>query len=277
MELVESFLTNNPCWKAGKKIQVKGLMLHSVGCSQQSAESFVKKWNNPSSSRACVHAFIDGSTGKVYQTLPWNHRGWHAGGTANNTHIGVEMCEPSCIRYTSGANFICSDREAALKVAKCTYDAAVELFAMLCREFDLSPQKEGVIVSHKEGHGIGIASGHADPDHLWNGLQAGYTMDGFRRDVAAFMGVVPKSVDAPDLQLQNPAETETKSESLCSGDKVRLLPEAVYYNGKRMPEWVLSDIWIVKSIDGNRAVIDYNVSGSHAICSPVNVKYLQKV
>jgi hypothetical protein len=25
--------------------------------------------------------------------LPWDHRGWHAGGSANNTHIGFEICE----------------------------------------------------------------------------------------------------------------------------------------------------------------------------------------
>ena len=32
MRLVESFLTKNPCYTAGRKITVKGLMLHSVGC-----------------------------------------------------------------------------------------------------------------------------------------------------------------------------------------------------------------------------------------------------
>ena len=48
--------------------------------------------------RACVHGFIDGNDGTIYQTLPWNHRGWHGGGSSNNTHIGVEMCEPACIK-----------------------------------------------------------------------------------------------------------------------------------------------------------------------------------
>lgn len=187
MEIVESILTENPCYKAGKKIQVKGLMLHSVGCPQPSAEAFVRKWNNAASARACVHAFIDGNTGKVYQTLPWNHRAWHCGGSGNNTHIGVEMCEPSCIKYTGGASFTCSDRESALALVKRTYDTAVELFAYLCKQFSLDPLANGVIVGHKEGHDRGIASGHADPEHLWSGLQSGYTMDGFRRDVGAAM------------------------------------------------------------------------------------------
>lgn len=185
MDMVENILTNNPCFRSGKKIRVKGLMLHSVGCPQPSAEVFVRRWNRQDASRACVHAFIDGNTGKVYQTLPWNHRGWHGGGSSNNTHIGVEMCEPACIKYIGGASFTCSDRESALAVVRRTYDAAVELFAFLCREFSLDPLAEGVIVSHKEGHARGIASGHGDPDHLWKGLQSGHTMDGFRRDVSA--------------------------------------------------------------------------------------------
>lgn len=187
MEILDSILTNNPCFRSGRKIKVKGLMLHSVGCPQPSAEVFVRKWNRPDASRACVHAFIDANTGKVYQTLPWDHRGWHGGGSSNNTHIGVEMCEPSCIKYTGGASFTCLDRERALEVVKRTYDTAVELFAFLCREFSLDPLADGVIVSHKEGHARGIASGHGDPDHLWKGLQSGYTMDGFRRDVSAAM------------------------------------------------------------------------------------------
>lgn len=196
MEIIESILKENPCFKKGKKIVVKGLMLHSVGCPQPSAEVFVRKWNRPEASRACVHAFIDGNTGKVYQTLPWNHRAWHGGGSSNDTHIGVEMCEPACIKYTGGASFTCLDREKAMAVVKRTYDTAVELFAFLCKKFSLNPLADGVIVSHKEGHARGIASGHGDPDHLWKGLQSGYTMDSFRRDVYAAMTTSAQSESA---------------------------------------------------------------------------------
>lgn len=139
MKLVQSILTKNPCYTAGRKISVKGLMLHSVGCNQPNAQAFIKNWNSASYNRACVHGFIDGNDGTVYQTLPWNHRGWHAGGSANNTHIGVEMCEPACIKYTGGSSFTCSDTAAAKAAAKRTYEAAVELFAMLCKEYGLNP------------------------------------------------------------------------------------------------------------------------------------------
>lgn len=158
-------------------------MLHSVGCPQPSAQVFIKNWNNASFKSACVHGFIDANDGTIYQTLPWNHRGWHGGGSSNNTHIGVEMCEPACIKYIGGSSFTCSDMAKAKACAKRTYDAAVELFAFLCKEYILNPLGDGVIVSHKEGCARGIASNHGDPEHLWNGLGMGYTINGFRNDV----------------------------------------------------------------------------------------------
>jgi len=197
MQIKETILTNNPCYKAGKKITVKGLMLHSVGCPQPSALVFVNNWNKSTYDRACVHAFIDGNTGVIYQCLPWSHRGWHGGGASNNTHIGVEMCEPACIKYTSGSNFTCSDTATAKAVVKRTYDAAVELFAFLCKEYKLNPLADGVIISHREGHARGIASNHGDPEHLWNGLKMGYTMDGFRKAVAAAMNATGEKPAEP--------------------------------------------------------------------------------
>lgn len=187
MKVVESLLTRNPCYRAGVKIKVQGLMLHSVGCPQPKASAFISSWNKEEFGSACVHGFIDGNDGTVYQTLPWNHRGWHAGGAANNTHIGIEMCEPDCIRYTGGSSFACYDLEKARAVVRRTYQAAVELFAMLCDLFGLNPVADGVIISHREGHARGVASNHGDPEHLWNQLGVGYTMDGFRRDVKSSM------------------------------------------------------------------------------------------
>lgn len=269
MEIVQSILTKNPCYQSGQKIAVKGLMLHSVGCPQPSAKTFVANWNNPSASRACVHAFIDGNSGAVYQTLPWNHKAWHCGGSGNSSHIGVEMCEPSCIRYTGGSSFSCSDREKAMEVVDRTYKAAVELFADLCKQFGLNPHADGVIISHAEGHKRGVASGHGDPEHLWRGMKCGYTMDTFRRDVQnAISGVAPVPVPAP--VPSEPSDIKT-------GDIVSLTSNAVYYNGKEMPDWVKKDQWIVKSVSGDRVIIDQNVVKSHSISSPVAAKYLRKV
>ena len=186
MNITKSILTKNPCYKAGKTIKVKGLMLHSIGCPQPSAEKLIKSWNT-SNTEVCVHGFVDGNTGGVYQTLPWNYRGWHCGGNANGTHIGIEMCEPDCIKYTSGSNFTCSDKTKAKAVVERTYKSAVELFAYLCNEYNLNPLSDGVILSHSEGYKRGLTSNHGDVEHLWKGLKLSYTMDGFRKDVKAAM------------------------------------------------------------------------------------------
>ncbi len=221
MKLVQSILTKNPCYTAGRKITVKGLMLHSVGCSQPKASVFINSWNSASYDRACVHGFIDGNDGTVYQTLPWNHRGWHAGGDANNTHIGVEMCEPACIKYTGGSSFTCSDTATARAVAKRTYEAAVELFAMLCKEYGLNPLT--AIISHKEGHAKGIASNHGDPEHLWKGLGMNYTMDTFRQAVKTEMAgaatPVPSGLQATTFKDMSEADIIAKVGPLFTADQ----------------------------------------------------------
>lgn len=190
LEIKPMYLTQNDCYRAGRSITPQGLMLHSVGCAQPSALAFVQSWNQPGV-QACVHGFIDADTGVVYQTLPWTHRGWHGGGSCNNTHIGVEMCEPSSLRYTSGAAFVDQDPTATKAAVLRTYASAVALFAQLCQKFSLNPLGDGVILSHREGHARGIATNHGDPEHLWTPF--GLTMDGFRQEVAAALAQPPST------------------------------------------------------------------------------------
>ena len=100
---------------------------------------FMKTYNT-SNHVVCVHGFIDGNDGTVYQCLPWNYRAYHCGGSANNTHIGIEMCEPSSIKYISGSNFTVKNKKEAVECCKRTYNAAVSLFAKLCKEYKLNLQ-----------------------------------------------------------------------------------------------------------------------------------------
>lgn len=196
MNIIQQYSVNNDCYKKNvnkadsryttfQQRGPQGLMLHSVGCSQPSAKVFANSWNQPGKEVA-VHAVLQ-ADGTVYQCLPWNYRGWHAGGDANNTHVGVEMSEPDCIKYTSGTSFTCSDKTKAQAQVKGTYETAVALFAYLCKQYGLDPLADGVIISHKEGHSRGVASNHGDPEHLWTQLGMGYTMDTFRKAVKAAM------------------------------------------------------------------------------------------
>ncbi len=184
MNLIQNYLTESGCYKAGKHITVQGLMIHSVGCPQPKASAFMNNWNKQDAT-ACVHAIIEPG-GNVYQILPWEHRGWHCGGGANNTHIGVEMTEPATIRYTSGAAWTeTGDGEDTKAHVLATYRYAVELFAHLCKQFHLDPLADGVIISHNEGCKRGIASNHGDVEHLWS--KFGLSMGQFRKDIKAAM------------------------------------------------------------------------------------------
>ncbi|GFI65843.1 hypothetical protein IMSAG185_01447 [Lachnospiraceae bacterium] len=184
MNLKQNYLTQSGCYKAGKRIPVKGLMIHSVGCPQPKADVFMKNWNRAEAS-ACVHAIVE-PDGDVYQILPWNHRGWHCGGGANNTHIGVEMTEPATIRYTGGSKWTeTGDGENTKNHVLATYKYAVELFAYLCSQYNLDPLADGVVISHSEGCRRGIASNHGDVEHLWS--KFGLSMEQFRKDIKAAM------------------------------------------------------------------------------------------
>lgn len=181
MMLKQYYLTENDCFKAGRKITVQGFMIHSTGANNPYLNRYVapdegllgknlynNHWNQakPGGLEVCVHAFIgklkDGSIG-TYQTLPWNHRGWHAGGVANDTHIGIEICEDG---LTDAAYF------------QKVYSEALELCVLLCKQFGLT---EKDIIGHCEGYQKGIASNHADPNHWFT--KHGKSMDSFRIDV----------------------------------------------------------------------------------------------
>ena len=199
MRLIKCILTANDCYKAGRTITPKGVMVHSTGANNplvaryvqpvegQSNEAQLKAeiggnrnandWNHPGLD-VCTHAFVgklaDGGVGTV-QTLPWNHRGWHAGtgtsgGSANNTHIAFEICEDDL-----------TDEGYFRKV----YQEAVELAAMLCKTYNLNPLADGVVICHSEGYQRGVASNHADVMHWFP--KFGKSMDTFRADVSKAM------------------------------------------------------------------------------------------
>ena len=186
MNLSMIFATKNACVRQGKQIFPTGLMLHSTGANNPYLRRYVQPddglmgvnpYGNhfnveyPGGRSVCVHGFIgklaDGSVA-TRQIMPWAMGAWHAGGSANDTHIGVELCEDD---LTDPVYF------------EAVYREAVELFAYLCKRFNISPD---AIVSHKEGHALGIAANHGDPDHWF--AKHGKTMNDFRADVAKELG-----------------------------------------------------------------------------------------
>ena len=244
MKIIQSILTENDCYKLNRKMIPTGLMLHSVGCSQPSAMVFIKQWNKSGVAK-CVHAFLE-PDGDVFQTLPWTYRGWHSGGISNNNYIGVEMCEPSTIRYNSDFGLTDLSPKETKKFVLSTYKTAVELFSYLCKEFKLNPIGKNVIISHSEGHKLGIASGHSDPEHLWNRFNL--TMDQFRKDVNSAMN---GSEDEIMVDKSYVALKKVTTDIL----NVRSAPNA---SAKDMGDLKLNDIITVSGIVGQWYRIPFN-------------------
>ena len=163
LDLTQQFLTENDCYQAGRTIVPKGIMVHSTGVAQPDPEVFIRRWNKPGVEK-CVHAFV--ARDRAIQTLPWIIRGWHAGtGTsgrsANNTHISFECCEPAGHTYRGG-EMVGYDVAANQAYFDDIYHNAVQLTALLCRQYSLDPLEPGVVICHAEGYDLGIASQHGD-------------------------------------------------------------------------------------------------------------------
>mgnify|MGYP004479733435 CR=1 FL=1 len=161
-ETIVNYTTKNDGYKYNGKLNVKGLMLHSTATPGIDAKTFRNRFNKPKLGKS-VHGFLDD---KFYiQCLPYDKKAGHCRYDGNNTHIGIELCEPKEWK---------TDEEYFGKV----YANAVELFAQLCNRFGLTEQN---IVDHSEGYKMGIASNHSDVGH-WFPL-FGKNMDMFRADV----------------------------------------------------------------------------------------------
>lgn len=126
---------------------------------------------------------------------------------------------------------------------------------------------------HRDSYDFGMGSAHSDIYHWFN--RYGKDMDDVRDDVAALLkGMSNESTVAP-TPVVKPEEKPVTNVTIEANDIVSLTSDAVYFTGKEMPTWVKSTKWIVKKVEGHRAVIDKSVDGKYAICSPVNIKYLK--
>lgn len=68
--------------------------------------------------------------------------------------------------------------------------------------------------------------------------------------------------------------TIAPSTSIKAGDLVSIKAGATYYNGVAIPSWVMNDQWYIVQVNGDRAVLGKNASGSNNIMSPINVSNL---
>lgn len=219
MKIHKLIMTENPCYKAGKKITPTGIVVHSTGANNSYIKRYVgpddgvlgrnkygNHWNKSTATKS-VHAFIgkvdDGSVA-IYQTLPWDYRCWGVGsgkkGSYNSSHIQFEVCE---------------DGLTNAEYYNAAFDLAAQLCAYLCELYHIKTQN---IVGHYEAHAAGYGSNHGDPRN-WMRKQND-SMDEFRKRVAALIGEVDATV------AEQPSYIEERRSTIRSGAKGAAVIEA---------------------------------------------------
>ena len=182
--ITEALCTGNRRYKSAELFTPKGVVLHSIGTPQPRASVLREFWQRDASPYV-VHYMVDDQN--ILHCMPDNLKCWHVGSPGNSKWIGIEMGEPSQIKYTSGATFTVSDLAAARAYAEAAYRNAVWLIARLCKEHGWDPFT--AVYTHRDVTRQRLSNtDHVDPEHLWNGLGMGYSLLTLRRDVAAAMG-----------------------------------------------------------------------------------------
>lgn len=290
-------MTQSTCYKGTRTMTPVGVLWHSTGANNPNLKRYVQPddnasdradllaklgtnsnkndWNhiNHQAGLNCWIGKLADGTVTTVQTMPWNYRPWGCGsggkGSCNNGWIQFEICEDGL-----------TDSTYFNKV----YKEACEITAYLCKMYGIDPNgsvtmngvKVPTILCHADSHALGLGSNHGDVNHWFP--KHGKSMTTARTDVAKLMGTSStSSTQESSTATGTSTSTSTAFGSIKAGDKVKITSSATYYNGKVIPTWVKNKNWIVKSVNGDRAVIDKSADGKNAICSPINTKYLTVV
>ena len=172
--------------------ELTSIEVHSIGTAQNSADP-IRQYMNQSRPPGIVHAIISADKeDTVVEILPDDNAVWADGGYGNHHSFTFEIAESDYMRYTSGANYTVTNKKNFLADVWRGYLTAVEYTAQKCEQFGFNPLEvmpNGLhrVYSHDEGRLKGLSTAHVDPTHLWKAV--GKTMDAFRSEVAARMGI----------------------------------------------------------------------------------------
>lgn len=253
--------------------------------------------NDPQGLNAWIGKLADGSVAAV-QTMPWNYAPYGCGtgsiGSCNGwrvanktTNLWVKEC---WIQFE-----ICEDSLQDASYARKVFEEGCQLTAYLCKLYNLDPngtvnflaRKVPVITCHCEARDLKLGSNHGDILHWFP--KYGITMETIRARVAQILRedtvyVQPSTPSTPPASTTptTPTTSTTPSTSSVStkfdiGDLVSITEDAVYWNGKLIPTWIKTQNWYIYSVEGNRAVVNFNETKVHTIMSAIDTKYLKIV
>lgn len=177
---------------------------------------------------------------EVWQGIPLDRNAWHAGDGRNGKGNRKGIGVEICYSKSGGSKFTAAEKNAA------------KLIAQLLKERDWTIDK---VKTHKD------MSGKNCPHRT---LSLGW--DRFLNIIKEEMGETTPLL-SPTLSKNN----------IKVNDIVKIAAGAKYTTGKVVPAWVCAKNWIVKSVNGDRAIIDKSQDGKNSIASPISVQYLTLV
>lgn len=158
--------------------------------------------------------------------------------------------------------------------------------AYLCNAMKGSQKRYNGLIgekSYKRAAEIIKAGGYAtDPKYVSKlcSLVERYNLDKYDT-----VDVVEENPAQPSVEPQKPAEqpkpvepnTTPNQNKIKTGDLVRVVATYYYNMSKEIPSWVKKHNWYVKSVSGEKVIIDKNEKGTNSINSPVHINGLQLV
>ena len=215
--------TQNPCYKNGTKMTVKGILWHSTGANNPNLKRYVQPSDNAIDKEnwlkllgtnsykndlnhtatdiglnAWIGKLADGTVASV-QSMPWDYKPWGCAsgtkGSCNNGWIQFEICEDGL----KDKNYF-----------EAVYKEACELTAYLCDMFNIDPKGSvtinGVnvptILCHADASKLGFGSNHGDVLHWFP--KFGKEMSNVREDVAKLLGEKTPTTSSLTLDISLP-------------------------------------------------------------------------
>ena len=272
MNLIKCYQTNSSWYKGAKRNSTPvGILWHDTAAGNPTLKRYVQPmetdanyqemitllgknkygndWNHiehEAGLNAWIGQLADGSIATI-QAGEWTTTPWGCGAGSKGSCNGY--IKTSSSRTYNGQHWvqfeICDDGYKDKQYFERVYKEAVELTAMICKEYNINPkgtvQYNGVtvptILCHADSYKLQLGGNHGDVYKWFNKM--GKTMDDVRNDVAKLL----------DIQ-EEPLPVFDKLD-------VVMIKEGVtrYSNGKTMADWVPSAKLYVREYRGQTVVV----------------------
>lgn len=274
MNLIKCFQTNSSWYKGAHTNSTPvGILWHDTGAGNATLKRYVQPlttdtnyqeminllgknkysndWNHIERSaglNAWIGKLADGSIATVqageWTTCPW---GCGAGALGScNGYVKVNGVNTYCGKHWIQFE-ICDDGYKDPAYFAAAYKEALELTAMLCKEFGIDPKgtvdyagiKVPTILCHADSYKLKLGGNHGDV-YTWF-KKMGKTMDDVRNDVAEMLNIetainpIPKFEKLDEVKIKEGVTT--------------------FYNGTTMASWVAKKTLYVRAINGNKITI----------------------